>query len=175
MLSCSNWVTPINDAAALRACGDNARPSRALPEAPNRCRVNEGWSPCRVLKHTPRSWLEAKVNARRSLDTVHDSTRRYLLPHCQHRRSPDTAVPDDMTNTSISAFGSPWELTTLIEKRGTTRSRPRRATAKSGSGDCSTCDQEVHAPPPSGLPRCFHPAIALRPRGHNRGTPAPPG
>jgi hypothetical protein len=42
MLSCSNWVTPINDAAALRAYGDNARPSRALPEAPNRCRVNEG-------------------------------------------------------------------------------------------------------------------------------------
>jgi hypothetical protein len=34
--------------------------------------------------------------------------------------SPDTAVPDAMTNTSISAFGSPWELTTLIEKRGTT-------------------------------------------------------
>ena len=39
---------------------------------------------------------------------------------CQHRRSPDTAVPDGMTNTSISAFGSPWELTTLIGKRGTT-------------------------------------------------------
>jgi hypothetical protein len=49
------------------------------------------------------------------------------------------------------------------------------ATAKSGCADCSTCDQEIHAPPPSRLPRRFHPAIALRPRGHNRGTPAPPG
>ena len=85
MLSCSNWVTPINDAAALRAYGDNVRPSRALPEAPNRCRVNEGWSPRRVLKHPTRSLFEAKVNARWSLDFIHDSTRLHLFPHCQHR------------------------------------------------------------------------------------------
>ena len=137
MLSCSNWITPINDAAALRAYGDNARPSRALPEAPNRCRVNnEGWLPRRVLKHTTRSWFEAKVNARWSLDFIHDSTRLYLFPHCQHRGSPDTGVPDSMTNTSISTFGSPWEPTTLMEKRGTKLDRKDRCTTLHGTAAC---------------------------------------
>ena len=56
----------------LRAYGDNARPARALPEAPNRYRVNEGQSPRRVLKHTPRSWFEAKIDVRWSLDFMHD-------------------------------------------------------------------------------------------------------
>lgn len=49
------------------------------------------------------------------------------------------------------------------------------ASAKSSCDDCSTCDQGIHAPPPSRLQRYFHAETVLRSRRHNPGTPAPPG
>ncbi len=49
------------------------------------------------------------------------------------------------------------------------------ASAKSSCDDCSTCDQGIHAPPPTRLQRYFHAETVLRPRRHNPGTPAPPG
>ena len=52
---------------------NNAQPSELRQKPLNRGRVNDGWSVRRGHRwKSPRSWFEAKIDVRWSLDFMHD-------------------------------------------------------------------------------------------------------
>jgi hypothetical protein len=112
------------------------------------------------------SWVEDYTTAR-SHSSFWTTRRRHSPPnispqlaitlrHPMLRSWPVAHIAPESIPTAVVPTAAGWS--------SVTGNRCPTASAKTSCDDYSTCDQGIHAPPPSRLQRYFHAETVLRPR-----------